>query len=188
MKSEKVKESHSVVSDSMTLHGLYSPYIQSTRLLYTCNSPGKNTGVSCQSLLQGIFPNQGSNPGILHHRQILYQLCHMRSFFVYFNRKVIVLQYYGGFCHALTWISHGCTCVPHCEHPSHIPPHPISLGCRSALAFSAPFHSSNLDWSSLSHMVTYMFQCYSLKSSHPCLFPESKSLFFTSVSLLLPCI
>ena len=95
------------------------------------------------------------------------------KFFVYFNRKVIVLQYYGGFCHALTWISHGCTCVPHCEHPSHIPPHPISLGCRSALAFSAPFHSSNVDWSSLSHMVTYMFQCYSLKSSHLHLLPQS---------------
>ena len=34
---------------------------------------GKNTGVDCHFLLQGIFPTQGSNPGLLHCRQILYQ-------------------------------------------------------------------------------------------------------------------
>ena len=32
-----------------------------------------------------------------------------------------------GFCHTLTWISHGFTCVPHPEPPSHLPPHPIPL-------------------------------------------------------------
>ena len=37
-------------------------------------SPGKYTGVGCQSLLQGIFPTQGSNPGLPHCKQILYQL------------------------------------------------------------------------------------------------------------------
>ena len=36
------------------------------------DSPGKNTGVGCHFLLQGIFPTQGSNPGLLHCRQILY--------------------------------------------------------------------------------------------------------------------
>ena len=34
--------------------------------------PGKNTGVGCHFLLQGIFQNQGSNLGVLHCRQILY--------------------------------------------------------------------------------------------------------------------
>ena len=38
------------------------------------NSPGQNTGVSSLSLLQGIFPTQGLNPGLPHCRQILYQL------------------------------------------------------------------------------------------------------------------
>ena len=38
------------------------------------DSPGKNTGVGCQSLLQGIFPTQGSNLGLLHCKQFLYQL------------------------------------------------------------------------------------------------------------------
>ena len=40
------------------------------------NSPGQNTGVSSLSLLQGIFPTQGLNPGLLHRRWILYQLSH----------------------------------------------------------------------------------------------------------------
>ena len=38
------------------------------------DSPGKNTGVGCHALLQGIFPTQESNQGLLHFRQILYQL------------------------------------------------------------------------------------------------------------------
>ena len=40
------------------------------------NSPGQNTGVRSRSLLQGIFPTQGSNPGLPHCRRILYQLSH----------------------------------------------------------------------------------------------------------------
>ena len=62
-------ESHSVMSDSLPPYGLYSPW----------NSTGQNTGVGNLSLLQGIFPTQGSNPGLPHCRQILYQLSHKRS-------------------------------------------------------------------------------------------------------------
>ena len=40
------------------------------------NFPGKNTGVGCRFLLQGFFPTQGSNPSLLHCRQILYHLSH----------------------------------------------------------------------------------------------------------------
>ena len=40
------------------------------------DSPGKNTGVGCHALLQGIFPTQGSNPGLPHRRRILYHLSH----------------------------------------------------------------------------------------------------------------
>ena len=52
------------MSDSLRPHGLYSPW----------NSPGQNTGVGSLFLLQGIFPTQGSNPGLPHCRWILYQL------------------------------------------------------------------------------------------------------------------
>ena len=57
-------ESHSVLSDSLRPHGLYSPW----------NSPGQNTGVGSLSLLQWIFPTQELNQGLLHCRLILYQL------------------------------------------------------------------------------------------------------------------
>ena len=50
-------------------HGL-----QPARLLCPQDSPGKNTGVGCHFLLQGIFPAQELNLGLLHCRQILYQL------------------------------------------------------------------------------------------------------------------
>ena len=43
------------------------------------DSPGKYTGVGCHALLQGIFPMQGSNPGLLHCRWILYHLSHQGS-------------------------------------------------------------------------------------------------------------
>ena len=62
-------ESHSVMSDSLRPHGLYSPW----------NSPGQNTGVGSLSLLQGIFPAQGFYPGLPHCRQILDQLSHKGS-------------------------------------------------------------------------------------------------------------
>ena len=62
-------ESCSVMSDSLRPHGLYSPW----------NSPGQNTGVGSLSLLQGIVPTQGLNPGLPHCRQILYQLRHKGS-------------------------------------------------------------------------------------------------------------
>ena len=47
--------------------------------IQSMNSPGQNTGVGSLSLLQGIFPTQGSNPGLPHCRQILYQLSHKGS-------------------------------------------------------------------------------------------------------------
>ena len=43
------------------------------------DSPGKSTGVGCHALLQEIFPTQGSNPGLLHCRLILYCLSHQGS-------------------------------------------------------------------------------------------------------------
>ena len=56
---------------------------------------------------------------------------------------------------------------PDPEPLSHLPPYPIPLGCPRALALGALLHALNLHWPSVLHMVMYMFQCYSLKSSHP---------------------
>ena len=67
--------SHSVESDSFRPRGLYP-----TRLLCPWDSLGKNTEMGCHALVQGIFPTQGSNPGLLHCRQILYRLSHFCTF------------------------------------------------------------------------------------------------------------
>ena len=65
---ECMKAAHST-SNSLWSHGLYTSW----------NSPGQNTGVGSLSLLQGSFPTQGSNPGLLHWGWILYQLSHKGS-------------------------------------------------------------------------------------------------------------
>ena len=57
------------MSNSLRPHLLYGPW----------NSPGQNIGMGSLSLLQGVFPTQGSNPGLLHCRRILYQLCYEGS-------------------------------------------------------------------------------------------------------------
>ena len=52
------------------------------------NSPGQNTRVGCRSLLQGIFPAQGSNPGLPHCRWILYQQSHAGSPYQLYLNKI----------------------------------------------------------------------------------------------------
>ena len=59
--------------------------------------------------------------------------CQKTNFF-FISWRLITLQYCSGFCHTLTWISHGFTCIPHPDHPSQLPLHPISLGLPSAPA------------------------------------------------------
>ena len=58
--------------------------------------------------------------------------------------------------------------------PSPSPSHPsVSSQCTSPEHLS---HASNLGWRSVSHLIIYMFQCYSLRSSHPCLLPQSPNV------------
>ena len=61
--------SHSIMSNSLQPHGCSLPGSS-----VHSDSPDKNTGVGGHALLQGIFPTQGSKPGLPHCRQILYQL------------------------------------------------------------------------------------------------------------------
>ena len=77
--------SHSVASNSLRPHRL-----KLATFLCPWNSPGKNTGVGCHSLLQGIFPTQGLNPGLLYHRLILYHLSHQGS--PYFHLRALFLD------------------------------------------------------------------------------------------------
>ena len=76
--------------ESFWSHGLWF-----TRLLCPWDSPGKNTGVDCHSLLQRIFLTQGLNLSLLHYRQILYHLSY---------REVLSMQ--STSCEMLGWVTH----------------------------------------------------------------------------------
>ena len=72
------------MSNSLGPHGLYCPW----------NSPGQNAGVGSLSLLQGIFPTQESNQGLLHCRWILYQLSCQGSQILHFIKSDKTFFYY----------------------------------------------------------------------------------------------
>ena len=168
----------SVMSNSLQSYGL-----QPTRLLCPWNSPSKNTGVGSHSLLHRIFPTQGLNLGLSHHRQILFFFFNL---FIYFSWRLITLQYCVEFCHTFTWISHGCTCVPHPEPPAHLPAHPIPLGLSQCTSFECPVSCIELRlviyFTYGNIHVSIVFSKIILPSPSP---TESKSLFFTSEFLLL---
>ena len=105
--------------------GLYERNIK--RLLYKAESNQQSQGLAFIELLSEAAVSQ--------------------PFFLFF--KLINLFYFTilyWFCRTLTWILHGCTCVPHPEPPSHLPPQPIPLGHPSAPAPSILSHALNLDW------------------------------------------
>ena len=107
-------------------------------------------------------------------------ICHLYLFY-------FILQYCSGFCHTLTWISHGFTCVPHPDPPSRLPPHPIPLGLPSAPALSTCLMHQNWTGDLIHHdniHVSMLFSQIIPLSPSP---TESKNLFYTSVSLLLFC-
>ena len=88
------------------------------------------------------------------------------------------------FCHTLTWIHHGCTGVPNPEPPSHLPPHIISLDHPCAPAPSILYPASNI-------VIRFLHDSIHVSVSFSQIIPpspspsESKSPFYTSVSLLL---
>ena len=103
--------------------------------------------------------------------------------FIFISWGLITLQYCSGFCHTLTWISHGYTCIPHPDPPSHLPLHPLPLGLsvhqvRALVSCIQPglvicFTIDNIH-------VSMLFSRNIPPSPSP---TESKSLFCTSVSL-----
>ena len=52
--------------------------------------------------------------------------------FIFISWRLITLQYCSGLCHTLTWISHGFTCIPHPDPPSHLFLYPVPLSLPSA--------------------------------------------------------
>ena len=83
-----------VVSNSLPPHEL-----QPARVICPCSFPGKNAGVNCHFLLQGIFPTQESNLDLQHCKQILYQLSNGEA---PYNMQFIVYMSYIIYVHIYT--------------------------------------------------------------------------------------
>ena len=84
-----------------------------------------------------------------------------------FNWRIIALQYRAGFCHASTWLSHRYTYVTSLLKPPPIT-HPSQLSQSTVLSSHSNLlcHTANSHSLYILHVVTYMFPCYSLNSSH----------------------
>ena len=119
------------------------------------NSQGQNTGEGNCSLLQGIFPTQGSKPGLLHCRQILYQLSHQgspkpvvkvahnfRPYPVYLPRDKATAQHpLPNFCCSLMALAFHVLLPPHTPFYN-----PMALTRVWVLITSAATHPSILAW------------------------------------------
>ena len=108
------------------------------------------------------------------------------SKFIYFDLRPITLQYRSGFCHTLTWISHGCPWGPHPEPPlaPPSPSHPSgSSQCTSPEHLVSCIQPARVICFTYNNIhVSMLFSQITLPSPSP---TESKRLFYTSVSLLL---
>ena len=104
-----------VLSDFSCVRFFMTYELLPAKLLCPWDSPGKNTGVGCHALLQGIFPTQGSNPYLLyllHCRRVLYPLGHLGSPYTY---KCVF-----------------CVCVCVCKKLSHFAVFPETNACRKS--------------------------------------------------------
>ena len=108
-------------------------------------------------------------------KRIFFLFIYFFSKFIYFNWRLITLQYCIGFAIHQHESATGIHTFPILSPPpsSLLPPHTIPLGRPSAPAPSIQYHALNLDWRFISYMILYMFQCHSPKSSHPLLLPQS---------------
>ena len=93
--------------------------------------------------------------------------------FIYFNWRLITLQYCIGFAIHQHESATGVHVLPILNPASHLPPRTIPLGHPSAPAPSILYPALNLDWRFVSYMILYMFQCHSPKSPHPLPLPQS---------------
>ena len=160
--------SHSVVSDSVRHHGLWS-----ARLLCPWGSPGQNTGVG--SLFQGIVPTQGLNPGLPHCRWILHQLSHKASPRILQWAALSLLQRIFP-----TQESNGFPALQEDSLPTELPGKPPkkwkSLSCVWLLVTPWTVQARKLEW------VAFPFSRGSSQGSNPGLQPRSPALQADSLS------
>ena len=88
-------------------------------------------------MTQNIYPFTHGWVIVFSSFSLFFLIYFILFYFIFISWRLITLQYCSGFCHILKWISHGFTCVPHHDLPSHLPIHPIPLGLPSAPGPSA---------------------------------------------------
>ena len=123
---------------------LCNPQTGAYQVVFQWDSSGKNTGVGCRFLLQGIFLTQGLNPGFLHYRQMLYCLSHQGSPFTnddhlpgpsqnlpHFNLTINLWVKWGVSCSVVSdsWRLHGLQ-PPRLLCPWDIPGKSTGVGCH----------------------------------------------------------
>ena len=131
----------SVMPSSLQGHELWP-----ASLLCLWDFKGKNAGVSSHSLLQGIFPTQESNPGLLHYRQILYPLSHQGSLSLLVYRKTIyfciwicILQLY--------WIYFSSVQFSHSVMSDFLQPHGLQHAWLPCPSPTPGVYSNSRPWS-----------------------------------------
>ena len=155
------KKGSEVAQSCLTLrpHGL-----QPTRLLRPWDSPGMNTGVCCHFLLQGIFPTQGSNPGLPHSRHTLYHLSHYNQHEIYY--RGILYPFF-----LLILIFCNQMCILHIGHfsvwtASQVPKSHTQLMAAAVLdRTDVGSHCSSLVWHCFCTRVFSSQECSSLGTS-----------------------
>ena len=124
------------------------------------DSPGKNTGLGCHALLQGIFPTQGSNPGLPHCRWILYHLSHQGS------------------PRILEWVAY-TRLIKTIIDFFFLEPHHVELPCPGIEPISPAFEVQSLNlWIS---MEFWFFFKKKISNSDDRLSPSLESFFFDAV-------
>ena len=106
-------------------------------LQYSCLENSMDRGV-LWAIVHGVAKSQTWLKWLHMHLLfllLLFSSCVLCLFLLIFF--IIMFFICSGFCHTLKWNSHGFTCVPHPDPPSHLPLHPIPLGLPSAPAPSA---------------------------------------------------
>ena len=123
------------------------------------DSPGKNTGVGCHALLQGIFPTQGSNPGLPHCRRILYRLSHQGSSNYFTGQHYIAAHWGSG--SSEPWASWSAThsspyvlCRRDLRLQLHIQGHPLLCQPDGTLHSHLFIPTSHCSGESLGHLLS----------------------------------
>ena len=175
------------------------------------DSPGKNTRMGCHALLPGIIPTQGSNPGLPHCRQILYQLSHKGRPCTAVKPLLFWIMWEWTILDELIFLVLGVFCFPH--NPSEVPfPRLGTLqptGCdynsyvllkrqsyRSYQSVAAQLRTSgysrhsrvpkshlNMEEFHVSKLESSILNLHSLKTCHPKIIFKSKILLSLSITI-----